>query len=326
MHYSCYVILTTVMLPHMMTAAPPRSCDEDHPADFSYLIGGLCINVENRIYSNVLKGVPVEYLDFFSPFDFSKSDLQISMEYASDACLPVPQDIIFSAQYFKIQKVVHGFQVFRYGTDQPEMPYLMIQADSKFSKFQYYFYPYHLSSDKTLATLACMSAADALLLQHCFINHQGLIIHAGGGSIQGRGIVFTGPSGAGKSTLSLLLQSSENRFFSDERLVIRSLDDAWNLWGTPWQGTGNIACNESVPLSAVVFLRQAKETKITHLTPSVGLRRLLQVVSIPWYSEEWTNKGLTICESLIQEVPMVELAFRPDQTAVQAVEEFAAGL
>jgi hypothetical protein len=91
-------------------------------------------------------------------------------------------------------------------------------------------------------------------------------------------------------------------------------------------GTGNIARNETAPLSALVFLRQAEQTKITALTPSQGLHRLLQVVSIPWYSEEWTNKGLAVCEPLVQEIPMFELAFRPDQTAVEAVKELAVKL
>ncbi len=317
--------MTTAVLPHTMTAAH-SSCDEKHPTDFSYLIGGLRINVKNGIDDDVFRDVPAEYQNFFCSSDVSGADLQISMEYSSHALLPVSQNIIFSAKYFKIQKAVHGFQVFRYGTKQPQIPYLTIQIDLQFSKFQYSFYPHHIFSDKTLAALTYISAADALLLQHNFINHQGLIIHAAGGLVQGKGMVFTGPSGAGKSTLSLLLQSSENRFFSDERLIIRSVDDRWNLWGTPWQGTGNIAKNETALLSALVFLRQAEETKITRLMPSDGLHRLLQVVSIPWYSEEWTNKGLAVCESLIQEIPMFELAFRPDQSAVQAVEEFAAAL
>ncbi|WP_417912250.1 hypothetical protein [Candidatus Electronema sp. TJ] len=140
-------------------------------------------------------------------------------------------------------------------------------------------------------------------------------------------MVFSGPSGAGKSTLSLLLeQSPSNRLFSDERVIVRSLNDGWRVWGSPWHGTGNIARNENAPLSAIVFLRQAATSAVTELNPSAGLRRLLQVVSIPWYSKEWTSKGLAVCESLIQAVPMFELAFRPDQTATEAVERLAASL
>uniref|UniRef100_UPI0040565994 hypothetical protein n=1 Tax=Candidatus Electronema sp. TaxID=2698783 RepID=UPI0040565994 len=165
------------------------------------------------------------------------------------------------------------------------------------------------------------------MLRHTFISHNGLIFHAAGGSVQGKGIIFAAPSGTGKSTLSLLLeQSPNNRLFSDEQIIVRLMEDGWRIWGTPWHSIANIARNENAPLSAIVFLRQAETSQITKLSPSAGLRRLLQVVSIPWYSKEWTNKGLAVCESLIQAVPMFELAFRPDQTATEAVERLAASL
>lgn len=107
---------------------------------------------------------------------------------------------------------------------------------------------------------------------------------------------------------------------------MRRMNDGWHLWGTPWKGTGSIACNESAPLSALVFLSQAPQSKVTPISPSVALRRLLETVSIPWYSQEWTDKGLAVCESLLRDIPAFELAFRPDQTAVQAVEQLAASL
>lgn len=165
------------------------------------------------------------------------------------------------------------------------------------------------------------------LFQHTFINHHGLIIHAAGGSISGNGMVFPAVSGTGKSTLShLLLPFSENQLFSEERIIMRRLEDGWHLWGTPWKGSGVIARNESAPLSALVFLSQASETKVSQLSSSAALRRLLETVSIPWYSQEWTDKGLAVCESLLRDIPAFELAFRPDQTAVQAVADLAASL
>jgi hypothetical protein len=165
------------------------------------------------------------------------------------------------------------------------------------------------------------------LLQHTFINHHGLIIHAAGGAIHGKGMVFPAVSGTGKSTLShLLLPFPENQLYSEERIIMRKMDDGWQLWGTPWKGTGVIARNESASLSALVFLSQAPQTKISELAPSAALRRLLETVSIPWYSQEWTDKGLAVCESLLRDIPAFELAFRPDQTAVQAVADLAASL
>ncbi|CAK8722445.1 MAG: hypothetical protein CDV28_1396 [Candidatus Electronema aureum] len=197
-----------------------------------------------------------------------------------------------------------------------------LNFDSNFSQFEY-----GLSHEAIEQGDLIQLAFNRFLLQHTFINHHGLIIHAAGGSIHGKGMVFPAVSGTGKSTLShLLLPHPENQLFSEERIIMRRTDDGWHLWGTPWKGTGVIARNESAPLNALVFLSQAPETKISKLPPSAALRRLLETVSIPWYSQEWTDKGLSVCESLLRDIPVFELAFRPDQTAVQAVADLAASL
>lgn len=298
--------------------------EQSHTRCFSYYIGGLSLNVEHVIDFALLKAGSVEYMHFVCPASPSMANIYINMESAVDPYDNIAEPVVYNAQSFRIQTSINGFMLVRFRNKQPQTPFLAVNTDNEFSRFHYCFYS---DSDEPLIVNPYNSAADAFLLQYSFINHHGLIIHAGGGSVHGKGIVFAGTSGAGKSTLSELLDSSpNNRLYSDERLVVRSVDEQWNVWGTPWQGTGSIARNETSPLSALVFLRQAEETKITDLSPSAGLHRLLQVVSIPWYSAEWTNKGLAVCESLIQDIPMFELAFRPDQSAVQLVEHFAAEL
>ncbi|MCI5131496.1 MAG: hypothetical protein D3904_08210 [Candidatus Electrothrix sp. EH2] len=296
--------------------------EQNYFASFDYLIGGLLINVNNDISSVQQQGGKEEFMRFIHPGSSPDADIQVSMECTSRKDDTITGgDAIFSGNNCKFLAREDAFQFLRFWGEEQEKPFLVVQTDSLFSVFHYRF---QQDAAKIHPIDPYRSAAESLLLQHSFINHKGIIIHAGGGSVQGKGIVFAGTSGAGKSTLSELLSASpDNRLYSDERLVIRFVDEQWNLWGTPWQGTGNIARNETSPLSALVFLRQAEKTQITELSPSAGLHRLLQVVSIPWYSAEWTNKGLAVCESLIQDIPMFELAFRPDQTAVDAVEEWA---
>jgi hypothetical protein len=232
---------------------------------------------------------------------------------------------VFSAERADIFKKDEGYTQFFYLTESKKELLWTLEIDHEFSCFTYLL---HLSGPDTYQLIHPYKLAlNLFLLQHSFIRRQGLIVHAAGGTVLGKGMVFAAPSGTGKSTLSrLLLQASHNRLFSEERLIIRLSGEQWHVWGTPWHGEGNIACNESAPLSALVFLRQSLETKITRLSPSEGLYRLIQTASIPWYSEEWVNKGLALCESLVQEIPVVELAFRPDLSAVQAVEHFAAEL
>lgn len=289
------------------------------------------MHVDSSISSDLLGEEPPEYLTFLCPSDSFGADIQIRMgtEESSpeEAVVSAAETLVFSEKYYRIHEVLNGFQVLRYGVQQQRTPYLTIKTDLQFSDFTYCFHRTSCCSEKKQAVFPAGSALDLLLLKHSIINHQGLILHAAGGSVQGKGMVFSGRSGIGKSTICRLLsQSQGNILFSEERIIIRSHDTGWKVWGTPWHGESKIALNESAPLGTLVFLRQARKTTITSLHPSEALRRLLQTASIPWYSEEWTNKGLAVCETLLQDIPIFELAFRPDHSAVQAVERLAGEL
>ncbi|CAK8724602.1 hypothetical protein KKHLCK_14505 [Candidatus Electrothrix laxa] len=295
---------------------------------FFFYIGGLLIRVENDIKCSIPQDGAQEYLPFLCSENTSvTADIQISMKQISEFFNSEDDKLLFSSQHVKVRSAANGFQVLRYWSEEQQAPFISVWADSSFCRLECCFFPDAIELPKNRVIDQWRTAADAVLLQHSFITHQGMLIHAGGGSIMGKGMIFAGASGAGKSTLSALLNSSsKNQLFSDERLVVRFSDDKWNIWGTPWQGTGNIARNENAQLSALVFLRQSEKTQITPLTSSQGLHRLLQVVSVPWYSEEWTEKGLALCESLVLEMPMYELSFKPDLTALKAVEDLASGL
>ena len=235
---------------------------------------------------------------------------------------------IFSQEFVSFYRTEKGYlHLFYSGEDKRKLLW-ELDINAVFSEFNYYVRSDNLLDEEKPSLLDPWKiAASLFFLQYSFIHRQGLIIHAGGGLIQGKGMIFSAPSGGGKSTLSrLLLQSPKTRLFSEERLIVRSVDNVWKVWGSPWHGESRIAENKSAQLSALVFLRQSLETTITRLSPSEGLHRLIQTASIPWYSEEWIDKGLAICERLLQDIPVFELAFRPDQSAVQIVERFSGEL
>lgn len=287
-----------------------------------FSLGGLTLSVSLRkhhFFNRILSNDDKKFIAFCD--GLGHVDIHIKPCREEHLCRDLTRKI-FTQHRMAFCRTEDGYVQLFFPTENTPDPFLGISVDFDFSKFNYYIH-----DEAKEEVNPCKLASNIFLLQHSFINHHGLIIHAAGGSIYGKGIAFAAPSRTGKSTLSrLLLLSPQNRLFSEDRLIIRSVNKTWQVWGTPWLGSGNIARNENTPLSALVFLSQANETKITRLSPSVGLCRLLQVVSVPWYSPEWTSKGLAVCESLIQTIPMFELAFRPDQTAIQAVEQLSFAL
>lgn len=107
---------------------------------------------------------------------------------------------IFTQQRMTFCRTEDGYVQLFFPTENTPDPFLGISVDFDFSKFNYYIH-----DEAKEEVNPCKLASNIFLLQHSFINHHGLIIHAAGGSIYGKGIAFAAPSRTGKSTLSRLL-------------------------------------------------------------------------------------------------------------------------
>lgn len=155
---------------------------------------------------------------------------------------------------------------------------------------------------------------DQLLLMNHLAFRGGLLLHAAGLVLDGAGLAFPGASGAGKSTLTELLATEipASSFLSDDRVIVRSADGGFDVHGTPWPGTARVASNASAPLGALLFLAKAPRHGLSRLAPAEALRRLLPVVSCPWYDRVRLPGVLDACGRLAGAVPCYELRFARD--------------
>lgn len=183
------------------------------------------------------------------------------------------------------------------------------------------------SGKSVLAKSIIQYPLDQLLMIHvAAARSAAVMLHAAGGTIDGGGVLFAGPSGSGKSTVSRLLGDGGGaRFLSDDRIMLRRFGSRLSMYGTPWPGNAGIALNESAPLKAICFLRQAESTALRRLNPEEILERVLQVASIPWYESALTDKALKLCEFLIERYPAYELALSPGTNDLTSVlDDFSA--
>ncbi len=180
---------------------------------------------------------------------------------------------------------------------------------------------FEVSGKSVLARNIVQYPLDQLLMIHvAAARSAALMLHAAGGTIDGGGVLFAGQSGAGKSTVSRLLGSEKGaRFLSDDRVMLRRFGSKLSVYGTPWPGDAGMALNESAPLKAICFLRQADDTNLRRLNPDEILERLLPVTSVPWYESWLTGKVLDLCEFLIEQYPAYELSFRPQTNYLTSV-------
>ncbi|MBN1628559.1 MAG: hypothetical protein JW990_02230 [Thermoleophilia bacterium] len=161
---------------------------------------------------------------------------------------------------------------------------------------------------------------DQLLLVNHLALRGGAVIHAAGAIVDGRALVFPGSSGAGKSTLSRLLLKGglDGSLLSDDRVILRSFpvreadSHGAEAWGTPWPSDAGVAGNAHAPLAGLLFLVKAQKEQIVPLSRSLALRRLVPVVSCPWYSPRYFPGVLETCARIVENVPCYELHFRRD--------------
>ena len=155
-------------------------------------------------------------------------------------------------------------------------------------------------------------------------------------SVCERAVVCPGVSGAGKSTLSQLFMDAglDDSLLSDDRVILRrsSLEhqvtgegargqeverEVMGAWGTPWPGDAGVARNASAPLDAVLFLVKASTNELRPLSPRIAARRLMPVVTCPWYDRERFPDVLATCSSVVENTPCFEFLFRADAGVVE---------
>jgi len=158
---------------------------------------------------------------------------------------------------------------------------------------------------------------DQMLMMYALSQESGLIFHACGAALNGKGVIFAGVSGAGKSTLAGILRSAGWEMFSDDRIIVRAgrKPGTFRAFGTPWPGDAGIACNDSAPLSAILLLSKSRRCRVSRLSPIEVLRRLLPAVSIAWHDPDVCRLGLETLDRILKNVPVFDFEFTREAKA-----------
>ena len=158
----------------------------------------------------------------------------------------------------------------------------------------------------------------------------GLLVHAAGAVLKGRGLVFPALSGTGKSTLSGLLETEfPGSVVCDERIALRpdaapdGTAPRWTLAGTPWSSSAGIARKTAAPLSALVFLEQAPDCAIEPIPASVAVRRMLPQISVDWKNTELADRGVAALDALLAAVPAYVFRFTKTPAAAHFIAAWA---
>ena len=136
--------------------------------------------------------------------------------------------------------------------------------------------------------------------EYVLIHHERVILHASLISFRNQGIVFTAPSGTGKSTQADLWkkQFSDVEIINGDRTILSCESGTIVAHGLPFCGTSGIALNRSLPLGAVIILRQGKENRIRRPKPAEAIKALLAECTV----DIWDQRGMEIVIKLLKEI------------------------
>lgn len=175
---------------------------------------------------------------------------------------------------------------------------------------------------------------DEVLAVHLLAGGRGLLLHACGLELDGRGLLFCGVSGEGKSTMAALWQAHEPRavLYSDERVPVRPARDGsgYRLHTSYWLGRDRSAAGAalapmSAPLERIYVLKHASHNYAAPLPVAAGVRGLLQRAFLPYWDQGGMAYSLQEAEALCRQAPCRELGFVPDESVVELVRKEMGG-
>ena len=163
---------------------------------------------------------------------------------------------------------------------------------------------------------------ELLELESLLLRNDGLLLHASFVRWEGSGILFSAPPGTGKSTQAALWERYAGaEVINGDRTALRFQKGAWVAWGLPYAGTSGIYRNDSAPVAAIVVLRQAKENRISAISPSEAMRFLYPELTIHRWDSGFVSKAVDLFLNLTCRVPVYLLECLPDAGAVETLRE-----
>ena len=153
------------------------------------------------------------------------------------------------------------------------------------------------------------------------IRHDRVCFHASCIRTDLGGILFSGPSGIGKSTQAKLwCDHRGGSLLNGDRPILQRTENGFLAWGSPYAGSSQCHVNDSVPVSALVFLEQAGENRIRRLKQSEAFRRIYAGLTMYSWDRFFVERAVDLAMELAAAVPCYELACLPDGSSVECLE------
>lgn len=145
---------------------------------------------------------------------------------------------------------------------------------------------------------------------------EGILLHSCGIEVEGRALLFCGPSGIGKSTMAGIWQRHGYRILSDDRVIIRQINNQLVACGTPWHGSAELGSPTTLPLANIYLLGRGSANLLAPINGAHAISLLLQHSFLPFWDKEAMENCLAFFEHTLQYIPCSTLEFLPDEQVI----------
>lgn len=154
------------------------------------------------------------------------------------------------------------------------------------------------------------------------INRKGFMLHSSAVVKDGRAYLFSGPSGMGKSThTGFWLELFPDAYIlNDDKPAVRSTDNGFYAYGTPWSGKHDISRNTGVPIGGIAFIERSDVNFIEPMPVKNAVFGMI-AQTVRHIRRERMEELLDTVEMLISSAPVYRLGCTKDISAAELAYE-----
>jgi len=160
---------------------------------------------------------------------------------------------------------------------------------------------------------------DQILLAPLLSYRQGMIIHACGIVISGKGYIFAAQAGTGKTTIANMFLDKAT-ILCDDRVVVRKQGGQFRLYGTWSHGDLPFVSPEAATLGAIFFLHQSTQNRIAACQAKDACVRIYARKIFSFIEKQVHEKAFDFCSELAAGVPCFDFYFKKDASVVEFLE------
>ena len=174
-------------------------------------------------------------------------------------------------------------------------------------------------------SMGSVSGREELLIQLFYahaVQRRMIQVHSSLIRYRENGILFLGPSGIGKTTQAELWRDfCGAEIINGDLVYVQERADKFLGWGTPWHGSSVYCMNTSVPLCALVVLKQASQNCIRRLEGFEKVTAVSRNIFYPLWVTEGTQLCVAVLNQMLLKLPVYELSCRAEESAVRLLEK-----